>query len=177
MRTFHLFLSAVMLMSMTSCFAQTTAKAVPTAAKATETLEWHTDVMKANELSRKTNKPIFAFFTGSDWCGWCKKLQRDVFAKPEFVAWAKENVILLELDFPRAKVLPEELKQQNAQLQQSFGVRGYPTIWMFYLRGEEPSKYEIEALGSCGYPQNAAQGNEQVKFLQDANAILVNKAK
>lgn len=68
-------------------------------------LVWHTNLQKADSLSKLSNKPIFAFFTGSDWCGWCHKLQRDVFAKPEFIAWAKKNVILLELDFPRTKQL------------------------------------------------------------------------
>lgn len=144
---------------------------------ATEGLEWYTDINKANEASRANNKPIFAFFTGSDWCGWCRKLQRDVFAKPEFVTWAKNNVILLELDYPRNKQLTPELKQQNAGLQQTFQVQGYPTIWLFYLRGQDPAKYEIEALGSLGYPSGAIQGKEEVKFLEDANAILANKKK
>lgn len=140
-----------------------------------EGLEWYTDILKANEASKASNKPIFAFFTGSDWCGWCRKLQRDVFAKPEFVEWAKKNVILLELDFPRNKQLSPELKQQNSNLQQTFQVQGYPTIWMFYLKGKDPAKYEIEALGSLGYPSGAIQGKEEVKFLENANAVLANK--
>src|ERR1041384_4506447 len=82
-------------------------------AKEEKELVWLTDVIKANELSQKTKKPIFAFFTGSDWCGWCIKLQKEVFAKEEFIKWAKENVVLLELDFPRMKQLPPELVQQN----------------------------------------------------------------
>src|SRR5687767_88286 len=89
-------------------------------------LTWHTDVMKANEISKSSGKPIFAFFTGSDWCGWCHKLQRDVFAKQSFIDWAKKNVVLLELDFPRKKQLPQELAQQNGSLQQALQVQGYP---------------------------------------------------
>jgi thioredoxin-related protein len=144
--------------------------------KKEEALVWHTDIMKANEVSVATNKPIFAFFTGSDWCGWCKKLQRDVFAKADFVKWAKDNVILLELDFPRGKQLPPELAQQNYSLQQTFGVNGYPTIWIFFLQKDEQSKQmSISALGSCGYPQGFEPGKEEVKFLQDANAILAKK--
>ena len=64
-------------------------------------LVWHTDFAKARELSDATHKPIFGFFTGSDWCGWCHKLEADVFAKEAFVTWAKKNVVLLELDFPK----------------------------------------------------------------------------
>src|SRR5262245_33927826 len=88
-----------------------------------------TNLQDANKLSQATHKPVFAFFTGSDWCGWCKKLQRDVFVKPEFIAWAKQNVILLELDFPRTKQLPDDLIRQNASLQQALAVSGYPTVW------------------------------------------------
>jgi protein disulfide-isomerase len=136
-------------------------------------LEWHTDMLKANEISQKSNKPIFAFFTGSDWCGWCKKLQRDVFVKQEFIQWAKSNVVLLELDFPRTKQLSPELKEQNQNLQQTFQVQGYPTIWMFYMvKDEATQKFNINALGSLGYPSGSEPGKEQVKFLNDANTIL-----
>ena len=66
-------------------------------------LVWHTDVTKAINISMEKEKPLFFFFTGSDWCGWCIKLQKEVFFKAEFVKWAKENVVLVELDFPRRK--------------------------------------------------------------------------
>ncbi|MES2679449.1 MAG: thioredoxin family protein [Bacteroidota bacterium] len=136
-------------------------------------LVWHTDLMKANELSTISNKPIFAFFTGSDWCGWCKKLERDVLSKPEFIQWAKKNVVLLELDFPRNKQLSPALMQQNAGLQQTFQVKGYPTIWLFFLiPNSDGVRMDIDALGSLGYPPGAEPGNEQVKFLKDANSFL-----
>ncbi len=139
-------------------------------------LEWYTDIMKANEISQANNKPIFAFFTGSDWCGWCKKLEAHVFAKQDFIQWAKKNVVLLELDFPRGKQLSPELTQQNNSLQQTFGVQGYPTIWMFFLNKDpKEQKFNIEALGSLGYPPGAEPGKEEVKFLSDANSILAKK--
>ena len=139
-------------------------------------LTWYTDVIKANEISTATNKPLFAFFTGSDWCGWCHKLQANVFAKPEFIKWAKENVVLVELDFPRGKTLSPELTQQNASLQQTFQVTGYPTVWMFFLhKKQDVQGYDIEALGSLGYPQ-AEPGKEQFKFISDGNALLKKKA-
>ena len=92
-------------------------------------LEWHIDVNKAINISVETGKPLFFFFTGSDWCGWCIRLQKEVFFKSEFKKWANENVILVELDFPRRKKLDQKIKQQNQQLAQMFGVRGYPTVW------------------------------------------------
>lgn len=111
---------------------------------------WHTNVMEAVDRSVAENKPLLFFFTGSDWCGWCKKLQAEVFFKPEFAEWAKKNVVLVELDFPRRTPIAPEIQQQNAELQQMFQVRGYPTIWMV-----NPSKQDnnvnFAKLGSTGY--------------------------
>ena len=141
-------------------------------------LNWYTDLGKARELSDAQKKPIFGFFTGSDWCGWCRKLQSDVFAKPAFVQWASKNVVLLELDFPRRKQLPEALMQQNQALQQAFKITGYPTVWLFYVTEDSSNKgLNLAALGSLGYPQGAEGGKEEVKFLNDANAILANRKK
>lgn len=140
-----------------------------------EGLEWFTDINKASEISNKSKKPIFAFFTGSDWCGWCKKLQNDVFSKQEFIDWAKKNVVLLELDYPRYKQQPGELMKQNQELQQTFQVRGYPTCWMFFLTKGDEGKKNINPLGSLGYPAGAESGKEQFKFLDEANQILKNK--
>src|SRR5690625_2238264 len=78
---------------------------------------WMVDIEKAHEESVRTGKPIMANFTGSDWCGWCKRLTASVFSKQEFKDWAEDNVVLLELDFPRRMKLPEEIQQQNHSLQ------------------------------------------------------------
>ena len=138
-------------------------------------LTWYTDINKVYEVSAKTKKPVFAFFTGSDWCGWCHRLERNVFEKPGFKEWAAKNVILLELDFPRNKQLPEELAKQNSGLQQFFNVQGYPTIWMFNMtKDAATSKFNIAALGSLGYPQSEP-GKEEVAFIETANAILKKK--
>ncbi len=137
-------------------FAQTTAYKA-------ENEGWLVDINEAYEVSNKTGKPIMANFTGSDWCGWCKKLKAEVFDKPEFKKWAKENVVLVELDYPRRKVIPENIKQQNASLQQAFQVTGYPTIWVFNMTKDAKSgQYGIDALGKTGYvaggPANFTKG-------------------
>lgn len=152
--------------------AQTKAKPDAKATPKPDTLTWYTDLAKVQQISQKTNKPIFAFFTGSDWCGWCHKLQRDVFAKPEFIQWANEKVVLLELDFPRRKTLPAELAKQNMELQRTFGIQGYPTIWLFFVKDKADKQKEVAPLGSLGYPSGATPGQEQVKFLETANALL-----
>lgn len=138
-------------------------------------LAWYTDLNQAWQVSQKTHKPIFAFFTGSDWCGWCHRLQANVLNKPGFQKWAKESVVLLELDFPRNKQLPDSTAQQNNSLQQAFRVQGFPTIWIFNLdKDKATNKFNISALGSLGYPQSQP-GQEEVAFLENANSILKNK--
>jgi thioredoxin-related protein len=135
-------------------------------------LEWHTSLQEVHELSQKTHKPVFAFFTGSDWCGWCHKLQNDVFSKKEFIDWAKKNVVLLELDFPRRKQLPQELMQQNYGMQQALHVSGYPTVWLLYTARDSTGNFSLSPLGSLGYPHDTEPGREQVKFLDEANRLL-----
>jgi len=118
---------------------------------------WLTDFDEAAKISQKTKKPILANFTGSDWCGYCKVLQRDVFSKSEFKKWADKNVILLELDFPKRKKLSPELKKQNYALQRAFGVRGYPTLWLFNVgKGKDPKK-DLEQLGRTGFVRGGVQ--------------------
>ncbi|MEN8148713.1 MAG: thioredoxin family protein [Planctomycetota bacterium] len=90
--------------------------------------KWLTDWEQAKKLSKATGRPILADFTGSDWCGWCKRLKAEVFEKDEFKKWAKKNVILLELDYPRNKTLPDDLKKQNESLKTKYQIRGYPTV-------------------------------------------------
>jgi thioredoxin-related protein len=148
----------------------------PMAQRQSNGLTWNTDLMKAKDISNATGKPIFAFFTGSDWCGWCRKLQAEVFSKQEFIYWANKNVVLLELDFPRMKKLSPELTQQNQDLMQFFHVTGFPTVWIFFANYDGQTKqFNISPLGNTGYPQNAEPGREQFKFINDANSILMKK--
>ena len=112
---------------------------------------WEVDLTKAMELSKESGKPIMANFTGSDWCGWCIRLKNEVFTKKEFQDWAKEEVILLELDFPRRMKIPEKYQLQNRQLATSFGVSGYPTIWVFEAEPGDDDKPHLTGLAKSGY--------------------------
>ena len=116
-----------------------------------EKLVWHEDLKEAITISQKENKPLMLFFTGSDWCGWCIRLQKEVFFKPEFTKWAAENVVLVELDFPRKKAQSQELRAQNAQLQQQFQVRGYPTIWFVKADKNSSGQVNLSQIGRTGY--------------------------
>ena len=118
---------------------------------AQDNLVWLTDMKKAIEISKSENKPLFLFFTGSDWCGWCIRLQKEVFRTPEFTEWSKK-VVLVDLDFPRSKPQVEAIKMQNQNLAQLLGVRGYPTVW-FVKEGvsTDGKSTNLEQLGSTGY--------------------------
>lgn len=118
---------------------------------AKENLVWHTDLNKAIELSNKEHKPMMLFFTGSDWCGWCVKLQKEVFTQSEFKKWAQDNVILVEVDFPKMTAQTEELKTQNRMLQQQFAVRGYPTCWFTTADKLQDGKVNYSQIGQQGY--------------------------
>jgi protein disulfide-isomerase len=140
-------------------------------AKAQETgnLDWKTNMVEAVDKAIAEKKPLLLFFTGSDWCGWCKRLQAEAFFKPEFEKWAKENVVLMELDFPRRTEQSEELRQQNMNIQRMFGVRGYPTIW-FVNPSKEGSEINFAKIGQTGYVQGGAEA-----WIAEAERILASQ--
>lgn len=90
--------------------------------------EWLTDYAKALSQAKAQNKPVLMDFTGSDWCGWCMKLDREVFSVQQFKSYADQKLVLLKLDFPRRKMLPANEKQQNEKLASQFGIQGFPTV-------------------------------------------------
>lgn len=104
---------------------------------------WLTDFKQAQAKARETNRLLLIDFTGSDWCGWCIKLNREVFSKPEFKEYADKNLVLLEVDFPRRKEISAEQMQQNEELARKFEVMGFPTILVFDSSGKK--------VGELGY--------------------------
>jgi protein disulfide-isomerase len=113
-------------------------------------LKWETDINNAISISNKTKKPMLLFFTGSDWCGWCIRLQKEVLLTPEFKTWATKNVVLVELDFPRSKPQSEAIKMQNNGMQQAFGIQGFPTIYFATAKIKE-GKPSFTGIGNTGY--------------------------
>ena len=118
---------------------------------------WLVSIDEAYAISKKSGKPILANFTGSDWCGWCKRLDKSVFHQSDFKKWADQNVVLLELDFPRRFKLPAEVQEQNKNLQRAFQVRGYPTIWLFDMDQDATGQFSVNALGKTGYTKTVAE--------------------
>ena len=77
---------------------------------------WQTDYSAALAEAGKEQKLVLLDFTGSDWCGWCMKLSKDIFSQPEFKEFAAKNLILVEVDFPARKPLADEVKARNSAL-------------------------------------------------------------
>jgi protein disulfide-isomerase len=120
---------------------------------------WHTSWDAAAAEARTSNKPILINFTGSDWCGWCMRLKKEVFDTDYFKGWAAQKVVLLEVDFPRGKPQSAQVKEANQQLARKYGVRGYPTILFANAAGQP--------LGQYGY----AEGGPQV-WTQQAEKLM-----
>jgi protein disulfide-isomerase len=106
-------------------------------------LEWMTDMPKAQAKAKEEKKMVMMDFTGSDWCGWCIKLDKEVFSTPEFAEYAKKHLVLVEVDFPNRKKQSAELKKANAELQKKYKVEGYPTIIVLNSEGKK--------IGELGY--------------------------
>ena len=110
-------------------------------------LQWMTDLPKAQAKAKAEHKLVMLDFTGSDWCGWCIKLNKEVFSKPEFAEYAGKNLILVEVDFPNQKRQSDELKAANEALQEKFKVQGYPTIIVLNSAGQKIGELGYEAGG------------------------------
>ncbi len=100
-------------------------------------LTWHTDLAKAQALAKAEKKIVMVDFTGSDWCGYCIKLDKEVFSTPEFAAYAAKNLVLVTIDFPRKNPLPEAQAKANNALKAKYDVSGFPTLVLLNPDGKE----------------------------------------
>ena len=91
---------------------------------------WVSDWEAAKAQAKKEGKDLLVDFTGSDWCGWCIKLHKEVFSHAAFSGPAAAQFVFVELDFPQQKEQSAELKEQNQKLQTQFAVEGFPTIFL-----------------------------------------------
>ena len=98
---------------------------------------WKTDVPKAMEQAKSEKKLVLLDFTGSDWCPPCKNLHAKVLTSDEFNKFAKDSLVLVELDFPKTKPQSDELKAANKELSKKYGIKGFPTIIVLDAEGKE----------------------------------------
>ena len=121
--------------------------------------EWETDFTKASEAAKKDNKYMLLDFTGSDWCGWCMKLDKEVFKKTEFKDYAKQNLVLVTLDFPHSKPQSKKIKDQNKELAAKYKIQGYPSIIILSPEGE--------LVGQTGYQEGGPE-----KYVEHLKSII-----
>lgn len=107
---------------------------------------WLVSFDQAKVLAEMTGRPILADFTGSDWCGYCIALDEQVFASDEFKDWARQQVVLLKVDFPRNRTLPAPQARQNGVLAMSYGVSGYPSVLLLDATGKRLMKTGYNGL-------------------------------
>jgi protein disulfide-isomerase len=107
---------------------------------------WFTDIHAAYQTARAQNKPVLIYFTGSDWCPWCIRLDKQVLNTPTF-AQASTNWILLKADFPRTTPINAELQRQNMRLATLFGVEGFPVLILTDGQGNELGRMGYAAVG------------------------------
>lgn len=113
-----------------SCSKEETATVLenPPAAPQAAKPGWLTSYEKAQREAEAGNKLLLMDFTGSDWCGWCIALDKEIFSKQEFKEYASKNLVLLEIDFPRAKQMPAETVAQNRHLAMQYQIQAFPTV-------------------------------------------------
>jgi thioredoxin-related protein len=99
--------------------------------------DWTTDYKAALTTAKTQKKMVLLDFTGSDWCGYCKLLDNEVFTKQSFKDFADKNFVLVTVDFPQQKQLPDAVKQQNDALGKQFSIDGYPTLIVLDADGKE----------------------------------------
>jgi protein disulfide-isomerase len=98
------------------------------ASVAAPTLPWTSDYKQAVSSAKKDAKPLFLYFTGSDWCSWCYKLDDEILTNRDFINTIKNNFVFVKIDFPIYKTLDANQTKQNEELKERFNVQGFPTI-------------------------------------------------
>lgn len=153
---------------------------------------WVSDFAKAKAQAKAEKKDLLIDFTGSDWCGWCIKLDEEVFSQDVFRLEAPKHFVLVKLDFPRNKELvTEEVRKQNAELGELYQIQGYPTILLCDCEGRVygatgyqeggPEKYNThlaelkrkgETFGAAMAKAAAGKGLDRAKALDEALSAL-----
>ena len=127
-----------------------------------ESSQWLLDIDNAMAIAKKNNKTLLVDFSGSDWCGWCMKLDKEVFSKKAFKAYVKDNFVLLLIDFPRRSKQSDAEKKQNKELAQKYQVRGFPTVLILDKDGK--------LLKSGGYMEGGPEA--YIKYLKQVKSEL-----
>ena len=133
---------------------------------------WYINAEKAFADAKKNNKSVLMNFTGSDWCGWCIKLEGEVFSKQAFSKQALKEFVFLKLDFPSDKSkLSKETAEQNEAYKNKFGVAGFPSIYICDSQERPFAKTGYLAGGPEKYLAHVKKFREQLKERNELLAL------
>ena len=99
--------------------------------------KWLDKMDKAQEQATQTGLPILVLFTGTTWCPYCIKLEKDVFSEKAFQSFSNQNLVLLKLDFGPGG---ESRNKKDKALQKEYGVQGFPTYFLIDASGKQLAK-------------------------------------
>ena len=134
--------------------AATLASAAPAAPQGAPDVRWLTSFEQAKAQASERHVPILADFSGSDWCGWCMKLEKEVLDEKAFKDYASANLVLLLVDFPRMTVQTAELAKQNQALAEQYSIEGFPTVLLLDASGKELARTGYQSGGADAYVQH-----------------------
>jgi thioredoxin-related protein len=89
---------------------------------------WLSNYAQALDQAKTGDKPVLLDFTGSDWCPWCIRMDKEVLDTTQFKDYATKNLILMLVDFPQGKQLPQNVQDQNNDLQKKYNAQAFPTF-------------------------------------------------
>ena len=142
-----------------------------TALAATSTPQGFTDNLDEALKSAKANKRyVVAVFSGSDWCGWCKKLEQEILSTETFRKGAVGRYELVYIDNPRNKdLLSEHGKENNRNLTSKYDIRGFPTVLVLDADGQKVAEMGYDAGGPEKYLEKL---EEEVKYGPDIKKYI-----
>ena len=112
-------------------------EAAAKAAKAAKVkFKWGKSMKGAQKQSEETGLPIVLLFTGTSWCGYCIKLEKEILSKKEFKQGMDGVAIGVKFEFGN----PDFSKSKEAK---EYGIRGVPAMVVVDAKGKE--------LGRTGY--------------------------
>ncbi|MBS0654711.1 MAG: thioredoxin family protein [Verrucomicrobia bacterium] len=137
------YFKSLALAALLACGGVLTLHAAPAAnVQQKDQINWLTDFSQASALAKKESKPLFLYFTGSDWCPWCKKMDKEIISTTGFQKALGNSCIFVYLDFPHYTALDKKTQEQNEGLMKTYGVRGFPTVILL-----DPNQKKIAQLG------------------------------
>lgn len=136
---------------------------------------WTDDFAAAKKQAAEEGKLLLVDFSGSDWCGWCVRLDEEVFSKREFLDGVKDKFVLVFIDSPRDKSkLSANAESQNPKLLQKYGIRGFPTVLILDAAGEKIAQSGYVRGGPKNYLNHLDELLAAQKVITDLKELIKN---